>query len=327
MALSDLAVFSEYTRTSMTELLAQQVDLFNAASSGTIILRSKAHVGDYSEEYLFGKISGLVRRRNAYGSGAISAVHLANLTDRMVKVAAGTPPVELNPSQWRWIQQDPQAAGAAMGMQLARDMLGDMLNIAVGSAAVAISNVPAVTRDITAYVGGTTDDGAYPSFVNLTKTAGLFGDRASAIQAWVMHSDAMTRLWVNALQNNERLFFYGTVNVSRDSQGRLFIQTDSPNLIIPGSPNEYRTLGLQPAAVVVDDNGDFDENMLTTNGDENLLRTYQAEWSYNMGLLGYAWDKTNGGHSPNDAALLTGTNWDKYATSIKDTAGVMLLSK
>ena len=29
-----------------------------------------------------------------------------------------------------------------------------------------------------------------------------------------------------------------------------------------------------------------------------------------MGLRGYAWDVANGGQSPTDAAIATGTNWD-----------------
>jgi hypothetical protein len=74
-------------------------------------------------------------------------------------------------------------------------------------------------------------------------------------------------------------------------------------------------------------NGDFVQNVQTLNGDENIKRTIQSEWSYNLGIKGYAWDKTNGGKSPNDAALATGTNWDRYATSFKDTAGVLLKVK
>lgn len=323
MALSDLAVFSEYTRTAMTEVIAQQIELFNAASDGTLVLRTKAHVGDYSEEYIFGKISGLVRRRNAYATGSLTAVHLANLIDRSVKVAAGTNPVELNPGQFRWIQQNPEQAGAAMGQQLAGDMLADMVNLALGAAAVAITNAGAtVTNDITA----ATAPADLPSFRALQATAMKFGDRAEAIRMWGMHSVAAAAIFDNALTNAEKLFLYNMVNVVRDPFGRLFVVTDSPNLVVTGTPNKYRTLGLVQGAVIVDDNGDFDENMQTVNGNENISRTYQAEWSYNLGIKGYQWDSANGGKSPADAALLTGTNWDKFATSIKDTAGVMLLS-
>jgi hypothetical protein len=61
-----------------------------------------------------------------------------------------------------------------------------------------------------------------------------------------------------------------------------------------------------------------------TNGNENISRTWQAQWSFNLGLKGFAWDKTNGGKSPTTAALTTGTNWDKFATSNKDLPGVLV---
>jgi hypothetical protein len=323
MALSDLAVFSEYTRSAMTEVLAQNVELFNAASDGAMVLRTKAHTGDYSEQYIFGKVSGLVRRRDAYGSGAVSGVHLTNLIDRSVKVAAGTPPVEMNPGQFAWIQQNPQEAGAALGQQLAGDMLGDMVNVAIGAVAAALHNVGAtVEKDVTA----ATTPADLSNFVNLQSAAMLFGDRADAIRMWAMHSKSAGDLFANALTNAEKLFVYSTVNVLRDPFGRRFVVTDSSNLVVTGSPNKYRSVGLVTGAVLVDDNGDFDENIQTVNGDENILRTYQAEWSYNLGMKGYQWDSANGGKSPANAALFTGTNWDKYSTSVKDTAGVMLLS-
>lgn len=36
-------------------------------------------------------------------------------------------------------------------------------------------------------------------------------------------------------------------------------------------------------------------------------------------------DIANGGKSPTDAELATGSNWDQVATSIKDTAGVLTI--
>ena len=41
MALSDLAVFNEELYSTMTEVLAQQVDKFNAASRGVLVLLSE----------------------------------------------------------------------------------------------------------------------------------------------------------------------------------------------------------------------------------------------------------------------------------------------
>ena len=320
MALSDLAVYSEYAYSSMTEVLRQRIDLFNAATGGAITLRSAAHQGDFSDVAFFAKISGLVRRRNSYGSGSVGEKKLAHLVDTMVKVAAGTPPVRLDPGQFKWIQQNPEVAGAALGQQLAVDTMADMLNVGLGASYAALSAQTAVVYDA---IGNTSPENTL-SFGNLNNGQAKFGDQASTISAWVMHSKPMFDLYGKNLSNAERLFNYGNINVMRDPFGKLLVMTDSQNLVIAGTPNNYAVLGLVPGAVIIDQNNDYTANEEAKNGDENIIRTFQAEWSYNVGVRGFSWDKTNGGKSPNDAALLTATNWDKYATSHKDLAGVVV---
>lgn len=324
MALSELAVYSEYAYSSMTEVLRQKIDLFNTATGGAIQLRSAAHQGDYSDVAFFSKIAGLLRRRDAYGTGGMSTEkHMRHLVDTMVKVAAGTYPVRLDPGQFKWIQMNPEVAGAALGQQLAIDMMADMLNTSLGATHAALSNVPDIIYDATA--NASPNDTL--SFGNLNNAQALFGDQSSQIVAWIMHSKPMFDLYGKNLTNSERLFNYGNINVMRDPFGKLLVMTDSQNLVATGSPNEYAVLGLTPGAVIVDQNNDFTANEESRNGEENIVRTYQAEWSYNVGIRGFAWDKTNGGKSPNDAALLTSTNWDRYSTSHKDLAGVVVKVK
>lgn len=322
MALSDLAVYSEYAYSAMTEVLRQKIDLFNAATGGVLILRGAAHQGDFSDEAFFAKVTGgLVRRRNAYGSGSVSEKVLKHIVDTSVKVAAGTPPVRLDPGQFRWIQQNPQVAGAAMGQQLAVDTLADMLNTALGSAYAAMSQVSAIVYDATANSNAADK---LPTWNNLNNGQAKFGDASSQIAAWIMHSTPMHKLWGNNLTNAERLFSFANVNVMRDPFGKLLVMTDSPQLYAAGSPNKYHIMGLVPGAVYIGQNNDFDAMEEGKTGDENLIRVYQAEWSYNAGIKGFAWDKANGGKSPTDAALFTSTNWDRYATSEKDLAGVIV---
>lgn len=319
MALSDLAVFSEQLFSTTTELLAQQVEMFNAATDGGLILSATPFSGDYSETSFFAKVSGLVRRRNPYGSGAVAPKSLESLIDVMVKVAAGTPPLEMNPGQFRWIQQSPELAAATYAQQLSRDTLADMLNVSVGSLVAALSQVTAVVHDIT----GDTPDTLTQRALN--RGAQKMGDMSNEIRCWLMHSTPMFDLYDNALTNSERLFNYGTVNIVADAFGRRFCLTDCPALV-SGSPAVYNTLGLTAGAAIVSQNGDYDSNVETSNGDENIKRTMQAEWSYSVGIKGFAWDKTNGGKAPTDSALFTATNWDRTATSHKDLAGVLIKS-
>lgn len=323
MSLSLLKVFSEYAKGSMTETLQQQVELFNGATRGTISLVVKASDGDFSDFSFWKKMEGLVRRRNAYGSGTVNAIDLEQLQDTSVKVAAGTPPVNIPPSRMRWILKEPKEQAVVYGQQLAVEMMADMLNTGIAAGRAALRQNGTDT-----YLDAT--DGPL-SWKAINAGQAKFGDRASRLACIVTHSSPVFDLWDSNLTNAERLFVYGTVNVLADPWGRPIIMTDSPDLVIPdgggAGVNTYATLALVPGAILISDNGDFEQNIDTRNGNENIARTVQSEWSYNVGVKGFAWDKQNGGKSPATSAIGTGTNWDKYASDTKDLAGVVIESK
>ena len=317
----DLVVFNKQVSTTITELVDQEVNKFNEASGGVLVLASGANKGDFSIESMFKQIGGLVRRRDAYGSGTVPPKRLEQLANTAVKVAAGTPPIEFEPQQYLWIQENPTLAALKIGEQLAKAKLQDMLNAVIRTLVAALKGNPGIVHD-------GTDAG--PNWRVLNQGAGKFGDRSGALAAWVLHSTVLTNLYDNALSNAERLFTYGTVNVMRDPFGRIFVVTDADPLINPAAGEDeitYNTLGLVPGAGLVQDNGDFNAVMVDQVGNENISRIYQAEWTYNVGLAGYSWDQANGGKSPNDTALGTSANWDKTASSNKDTAGVLVVTK
>lgn len=346
MALSDLQVFSEFVYSSQQEVLMQQIELFNAATNGCITLGSAPMVGDFHTEAFWGRIHGLVRRRNPYASGAVTPKELSMLTNVMVKIAAGTPPIDIPPSQFRWIQKNPEEGGVLIGQQLAVDTLGDMLNTSLMATVAAMSGETENIYDNTGNGNGKATHAIFNS------AQALFGDAYQDIRCWVMHSHPLFSIFADALANGQFLFNFGSVNIKQDAFGRTFVISDSPSLVSatdglntgvwvteegpdvldgsipsPASTFNYATLGLVPGAIRCETNADFDDNISELNGDENIKRTYQAEWSWNLGIKGFKWDTTNGGHAPNDAALATGTNWDRYATSSKSLAGVLVRTK
>lgn len=318
MSLSTLKVFNQYAYTTFQELLAQNIALFNSATQGGIVLKGGSIQGDYADEAFYSRIVGLVRRRNAYGSGAVTAKELAHLVKTSVKVAAGTPPVNIDPHWWQWINRSPEEAGVVLGKQLAEDSMSDMLNTGIKCYAAAVGAQAAVVHDATA---GTLSLGA------LNIGASKFGDRNQDIKCWVMHSKPLFDLYGAAITNANQLFTFGTVRVVQDGFGRPLIVTDAADLTYVATGTKYRTLGLVPGAILVEQNDDYIENVDTKNGDENIQRTWQAQWSFNLGLKGFTWDKANGGASPTNTALGTATNWDKIATENKDLAGVLVTSQ
>ncbi len=322
MSLTNFEVFSQWAYSTAMERLSYNVALFNAATRNGFALVAGANTGDYTDQAMYSRIVGLVRRRDAYGDGDVAAKALAMLQDTSVKVAAGTPPVEIDPHWWQWIQRSPEEAGVVLGNQLAEDMLADMVGVAVKIYSAVIGNIAALTHDGTA---------ANNTLANLITAAGKFGDRSSEILCWVTHSKPIFDIYGTNLSNSANLFTYGTVKVIADPLGRPFVVTDQPDLKVTDGVSAgvdlYRTLGLVSQAVLVQQNNDYISNEETSNGKENIKRTFQAQWSFNVGLKGFAWDKTAGGKSPTNAALATASNWDQFATETKDLAGVIVKSR
>ncbi|QOI69754.1 putative major capsid protein [Acinetobacter phage DMU1] len=321
MALSDLQVFNDWAYKTMSEVLDQQVELFNGATRGAIILRSAGNTGDLSEAAFWAKIQGLVRPRDPYSNADVAAKDLRQLVDNTIKVASGTPPINIPPSMLRWIQKNPQEAGAVIGQQLAGDTMQDMLNNGLAAGKAAFTAGGAV-HDISADGTGLMTQRAFNAAQR------IFGDRSTDIQVWVSHSSPLFDLYDNALANAEQLYVFGTVNVRADAFGRPIIITDSPALVSGAAETlRHSTLGLTTGAILIEQNQDFDSTVVDGTGKQNITRQYQAEWSYNLGVNGYAYDIATGGKAPNPTALATAANWDKISTSIKDTGGVVLVTK
>ena len=75
MALSDLEVFQEYAYSTFSETQDQQVDKFNDATRGGIVLTSGAHQGDFITRELTGSMDGdTVRLRSFIGEDSGDAL-------------------------------------------------------------------------------------------------------------------------------------------------------------------------------------------------------------------------------------------------------------
>ncbi len=319
MALSNMVVFNKQTYSTTVELIAQEIELFNNATNNAIVLRNASNAGDFSDMQ-FWQMQNVTRRRDAYGNGDVSAVDLQMLVDTMVKVAGGTYPINIPPNQFNWLNLNPELGPIMIAKMLAPQIMQDMLNTAVAALAGALRQANLTVWDASALTGGA--EKWNPANANLGKAK--FGDRSGQIVCWVVHSKSMHDYYGNAIANANQLYVYGTINVTRDPFGAVFVVSDIPALVLAGP--EYASLGLVTGAALIERNDDFFANIATLNGKENITRTYQAEWSYNLGIKGFTWDKTSGGKSPNNAALALGTNWDQTVTSFKDLPGVVVIT-
>ena len=317
MALTNMQVYNDEIVGNTIELLGQKIDLFNAASGGSILLNSATFRGDFSKESFFNQIASAQRRVDRYAAnGAQAATTLTQGQMVGVKVAGGFGPVLFEPSQMTYLQEDPGSAITAIAEGFADALLADQLNTAVGCAVAAVENIAALVNDVSG-TAGVTQGG-------LNNSHRKFGDMSSILAADIMTGDVYHRLVAEAITNGNRLFLSTNVQVV-DILGKLVIISDIPSLFEAGVPNKDKVLSVTSGGIIVDNSSDIVSNMETTNGKERIETTWQSDYTYGVKLKGYAWDIANGGASPTDAELFTGTNWDKAVTENKHTLGTLLV--
>lgn len=320
MALSNMKVFNEQVQTTAIEELAQMVEQFNAASNGGITLTSEGFMGDYYFENMFKSLHAAQRRVDRYATnGTASATNLEQIQQVGVKVAGGFGPILWEPSQLNWIEVNQAAAIAAIGRNLAEAMMKDMLNTAIASAVAAIENAGLLYD---------TNTGRAITYRDINQAHAKFGDMSQLIVCDVMDGVTYHGLIDANLANAEDLFQATNVRVV-DILGRRIVVTDAPALreTPASSVNDVKVLSLVAGGATCYEGSDLITNLETKNGKNRIETTWQADYSFGVTLKGYAWNTTAGGKSPTDVELATGSNWVKYTTSDKHTAGVLTLSQ
>lgn len=317
MSLSQMQVFNDFIMPATLETLDQMLQAFNAASNGAIVLSPEGFTGDFLQESFFQALGAAQRRVDRYAAnGAAPITDLTELKNTSVKVAGGFGPIRYEPSQMTWLERPTVQGIEVASRAFAEVLLKDQLNTAIAALVAAITAQAAAVNDVSATAGITQ--------AGLNNAHAKFGDASQSLVAQIMQGTTWHKLVGQAIGNSTNLFVAGNVRVV-DILGKVSIVTDAPALMQTGTPNKEIILGLVGGAALVHDNRDIISNVQTVNGKERIETTIQTDYTFGLGLKGYTWDVTNGGKSPSNAALATGTNWDKTASSIKDTAGVALI--
>ena len=319
---SDFKIYQDELRGGIVERLTQASDHFNKAG-GAIRLSTISRRGEYAKESFFKNISSLVTRRDTTSVSA--ATDLAATMDEIISVKLNRKvgPIAQTLDAFRKVQL---AAGEdslsfLIGTQIAKAMEVDMLNSAIRAGRAALANQSSVTYDYSAT--GTMATTALVS--GLAK----FGDAANRISAWVMHSKVYFDLIQSQIApTNQGDVVAGAVLAAASplTLNRPVIVTDSADLIVTGTPDAYYTLGLTADALVVENSEEEMMEAQIVTGLENLVVRLQGEYAYNLGVKGFKWDTANGGANPADATVGTGSNWDTAFTSLKDWAGVAIVT-
>ncbi len=327
---SDFKIYNDQFFGGLIEKLAQDT---TALRSVGINLQTRKVKGDHELRSFIKKINGMITRRDTTSVSAVTDLAVAMDEVVSVKLNRKIGPVAQTLDAWKKaalsVQEadwDPDGAtifSRYLGAMVAKDIEAGMLDDSLLACRTFLENANTNSNRHTIAANGLLKTDA------LVSALSLMGDAANNIRAWVMHSKVYFDLLQNQINpaNNGTDLAFATITAAAPvSLNRPIFVTDSPSLVVAGAPNLYRTIGLVPGAI---DLINSEEQTVVTDivtGLENLVVRMQGEFAFNLSILGAKWDVANGGANPNGTALSTAANWDLVATSMKDSAGVVIIS-
>lgn len=331
MAIGKASDFKIYNDQFFSALVEQAVQETAALGSIGISVRNRAIRGDYDYMSLIKNLSGAVARRDTTSVAAATDLALTMDERISVKLNRKIGPIAQTLDAWRKAalpfasanqgDDGAEAFSRYLGRKLAKDIAIEMLDTALLAGRVAIANVATNLHTIAANGTMTT-----PALITgLSK----MGDSSSRIKAWVMHSKVFFDLFqyqASASSSGGELAAGIIAAAGPLTLNRPVYVTDSASLVVAGSPDLYRTIGLVEDGIVIENSEEQELAFALVTGLENLVHRLQGEFAYNLSLQGFKWDVANGGVNPNSTAVGTASNWDQWATSYKDLPGVCIIS-
>jgi hypothetical protein len=310
-----LKIDNEIVHTVATETIMQNVDAFTAGTRGAITLGTQMISGDMLETSMLAEIASLIARRDIASDAAAAVKTVDSRDENTIKVYWGTGAIEFKSVDAKRYGTDAGAFSAAIGEQIGKGIISYALNAGIAAVRASIQAGGYVTGDGIATIT--------PTLLN--SSLKTFGDAQDSIVSFVMNGATYNDLVGSAIASTSSSVAYGAIyEGATGSLGRPVFVTDAAGLAMTvGSEAGTAVLGLTMDAVSIIESESRDFMSEMVSGGENIKYRIQAEGSYALNVKGYSW-KVASGTNPTIAAVGTAANWEKKATNVKSTAGVIL---
>lgn len=315
---ADFKVYDDLFQTGAQEMLTKNINVFNAASGGTMLLGSSNIRGDYAKEAFYNRVAGLVSRRDITSVADATVLKMTEGEEVSVKLSRKIGPVEQTLEAFRRIARDPEEMSYILGQQWAEEMMVDAVQTMTASLVAAIGNNSDAFTDA--------NKATAMDFKAINEGKRIFGDQHSRIRALLMNSNSYFNLLDQGLDDKVDSVAGAIVRQgTAATQGLITIVVDDDSLTFDDAGTQRdRILFLTEGAVQFNEQGDRTIISELVTGKENLIGRFQGEYNSELAMKGVAWDTTNGGVNPNAAALALGTNWD-YVQDYKNGPGSMIV--
>lgn len=304
---TDLVIYDDLVQTSYLERRQDVIEIFNQQGFGALTLTNDVVVGDYSKQAFY-KIGGSIVHRDVNSTSTVTPDNID--ADEMVdvKVPWRYGPYAATEESFKRRGIAPAEFSRLIGVDMADAQTEGQVTFAMNALQGAIgSNSNMITT------GDISTDGK----TVLTKGMRKFGDRFGRLAGWVMNSEIYFDIVDQAIA--DKIYEEAGMVIYGGQPGTL----GKPVLVTDTAPDDI-IFGLQGGACRLRESQAPGVRSYEIDDQENLAMGYRGEGVVNVGVMGYSWDVASGGANPAFADLATTANWDKYATSDKLTAGVMI---
>lgn len=326
---ANVAAFDAQFQTGMMEAIASNIEVFNQ-TGGAIRLIDERLGGSYSRRAVRRRISSSIVRRDPNAVTAATDLAATTTSDIGVKLKRTFGPVANTHDAWNEMLADAGGSIEALALDYGRvageEMLKDQIDTSLRALQAALANQ--ADNLFTVPTNGTTNTSG------LIDALAKFGDASNQIVAWVGHSKAYYDLVKEqaVTTNIDGVSNFAVATATPVTLNRPFIVVDSDSLKVTtgtgtAAVTDYYTLGLTLDACRIINSRQMSVVYDDITGLLNLVKRVQAEYDYNVELRGFAWDVANGGANPTNAAVATGSNWDKTGTDKKHLPGVILKAR
>jgi len=287
--------------------------------SAAFKMGSDYHKGLATEEgFITGAIPIIDRDPHATGAGTERVLG----TDKVTKVSRvwGTEIMRVNATEVKRFanNQDSEKVFADfVAKSYVQAYVGDVYETALGAAVAAISNEAALV------VG---DGSAQFDYTLLNSGLSAFGDASNSLTSLVMRgASGLHSLIGDASTSKAVENVMGATIIGGDvsKYGRASVVYDANSL--RNGAIDY-VLALAAGAITVDESEQRDY-LFEKRGGDNIHYTYQVQGGYDVGILGYSYKQADQDVAATRAEILTAANWEKKASSDKQTAGVLIQTK
>ncbi len=319
MVYKDTLRAEEYRRT------VEKIDLFNAASGGTLVLesdpaRQMAAGGDFTDTARWKPISDLIGRRdNANPGDAVDVKKLEMTGGKLVRQTLGCGPVSITDIQARKAGRkfDMTSAMVNLGQQFADNKLLRIRNnlLAAAVAAVDSADTPSADAHILDVARGKTAGAKVTAtMAHLNLLLAKMSDAREDIAAFVMPSAVFADLVGDSIGNYQFDRVAGATIYQDVVQafGRRVIVCDAPALISALTSSyyaEYVVLGLGVgslgATILYDQGIELQRDILKQSSMSYVREDFDVEYE----VYGMKWASAT--DNPTDAELATASNWDE----------------